>query len=141
MAEPISILDVNLSNIPDLELAEDDTELRIRVRTHEVVPVKSANDPAVKQLSLRLEPIDEELVDDIYAYVPIPTAALETSDKKSFIKACTKLKAFCDCLGIDHSTGVNLSEINGSEGTIIVGIDQNLEGVDRNRVKRWITPA
>jgi len=141
MADEGSILDIRLDELPDLEVVDDDTEITVSIKSHDVVPVKSANDPEVTQISVRLEPTELELVDDIYAYVPIPNAKDQTRDKKTFVKQCQRLKAFCDCFGIDYSTGVNLADLNGSQGSIIAGIDKDLEGRDRNRVKRWVTPA
>lgn len=138
MVEGTSILDVNLDNIPQFELADDGDEIRVRVVTHDVVPIKSSDDPNAKQISVRLEPTDNEMMDDIYAYVPIPNPADEARDMKRFFKACGRLRDFCDCFGIDHSTGVNLDEVNGSEGYIIAGKETTPDGSERNRVKQWV---
>lgn len=136
-----SILDVNLNNVPDLEIASDGDEIHVTIMESKVIPIKSSDDPNAKQINVRMAP-DAELMDDIYAYVQIPNSNDQERDKKKYIKACQRLRDFCLCFSIDFSTGVNLAGITGQDGYIIVGKEDNQSGDgQRNTVKKYIIPS
>ena len=66
----MSILDINMDNIPELKLIEDGKETRLRIKAATEVPIKAQPDKI--QYKVTLDDPTDPLVDDIIRFLPRP---------------------------------------------------------------------
>ena len=130
----MSILDVNLNNIPEQVVHPMDSEVQLQIAKAAVVEKKSREGT---QIAAILSDPAEPNMRDIFHYVTIPTKQLKKEDEKAYWDACRRLKSFYDCFGIAHESGVDIEkDLPGCMGWCILGVEDDLDGVERNRVRR-----
>jgi len=133
----MSLLDINMDDIPDLKLLDDGDEVTLQIRKVQEVPVRS--DPGRRQLKITLDDPTDELVDDMITYLPILEAADKEADPKSYAKAAGRWKDFCKCFGVNTDGGIDTDSLPGLEGSCIIGIEDDPQYKRKNVVRAFVT--
>jgi hypothetical protein len=118
---------------PELKTLAEGTEVKLRVKKAEA----GLSSKGASQLVIVLEDPSDELVDDIYQYVTMPTDDLRASDPKKYAKVVKYLKDFLACFSVDFAQGFNTEDLIGAEGFVIVS-QEEYEGRSNNRVKSYV---
>ncbi len=134
----MSILDINMDNIPELKLIEDGKEVRLQIKAATEVPIKAQPDKI--QYKVVLDDPADPLVDDIIKYLPRPTQADREIDEKAYAKQGNILRDFCKCFNIPTADGVDVDSFPGSEGDCIVGVESDLQFGTKNIIQRVVVP-
>ena len=114
----MSILDVNLSD-------------HIEIKTL----------PARSQLAIFFDVADDPAVDDIRAWIGIPTDDFKAVDPKRHAKACNRLENFAKAFGMDLSKPLDTADMVGLEGWAVLREEENdMTGDNQNSIKYYKVP-
>jgi hypothetical protein len=129
----MSYLDTSkFGDVPEIKLLSNGTEVKLQIKKAEDGVSKSGN----PQVTVVLIDPSDDLVDDIYMYLTLPTEDMMHSDPKKFAKTVRYLNDFLDCFGIDYSEGFDTeSDLVGASGWVIVSVEE-FEGRASNKVKK-----
>ena len=134
----MSLLDLNLENIPEIKIHDADTEALLRVISAKVQEKKSR--AGEEMIALILDDPTDELIDDIYCYLSIPSDGLQEDEPKKAAKQLARIRDFYTCFNIDPAGGVDMDkDVVGQTGTCLVGIEDDQTGQSRNNIRRFIT--
>ena len=135
----MSILDVNLTDHIEIKPLPDDSEVQLRIARADIVPVKA--DPSRSQLALFFDVADDPAVDDIRAWIGIPTDDFKASDPKRHAKACNRLTNFAKAFGMDLSKPLDTADMVGLEGWAVLREEENdMTGDNQNSIKYYKVP-
>lgn len=129
----MAILQVNMEENQELRILADDTEAQLRVVRAEVVAQNK--NPARSNLALTFDSVSDPLVDDIRVWLPVPDAAEQRDEPKSFIRQENKIKEFMAAIGI---TIADTDIMVGKEFWAVIREEEGLNGSPQNSVKRYI---
>lgn len=130
-----SFLDLNLDNIPEFTQIPDGEERLVRIRKFEQTTKK--DDKTKPMWHIVLDDPNDSTIDDIHAYIVLPTDDLKNSDLKAYNKSRMRIRTFMDCFRLDYSSGIDTSTFEGAEGYVLVGLEDGEQG-PRNTVKQWV---
>jgi hypothetical protein len=130
----MSILDVNLSDIPEIQHLADNTEAMLRIKRVEVTPQK--NYPNRNNLALVLDAPETPLADDIRVWIPIPSAEQKAEDQKAYAKTANRFKEFISAFRVEMP--LEVSDLLGKEAWAIVSEEVGQNGLPQNSVRRFI---
>jgi hypothetical protein len=120
--------------VPEIKLLDNGTEVRLQIKKAEEGLSKAGN----PQITLLLVDPSDDLVDDVYNYITIPTEELRDSDPKKFAKTVRYLNEFLECFGIDSSQGFDTErDLVGASGWVIVS-QEEFEGRMSNKIKKLV---
>jgi hypothetical protein len=127
-----TFLDENLEDVYEPKVSDDDTEAHLRI-VSAVLGAKK-DDADAKRIEVTFtDPSDPEFKDFTKYF-----SLVENSDPK---KANTQKKVrrdFYACFGIDFSRGgVDIDEMIGHEGWVVLGLDDDPEFGRKNFIKRF----
>jgi len=132
----MGFLDFNVGDVPDIQLLDAGQEVTARIHNLELIANKAGDGKNIHVTLLLPEHPNASYID---TWMPCPKAEdgeKQVNDKKR------RIKTFQDCFGLDFDSMNDCSEGIGSEGSIIVGIENDeVRGGQRNRVLRWVIPA
>ena len=127
----MSILDVNLADVPDLTTVPGGTEVEVQISSLEQEESKAGN----PMLTCRLKILNEENVGLITNYLTLPIEADDDETKNSKLR---RLKRFCESFGIDFANGIDLEASRGKTSWAIVNEEISEEFGAKNTVKRFV---
>jgi len=131
----MSLLDINLDDIPELEHLVDGSEAMLRIKRAEITTQK--NFPNRNNLALVLDVPERPLADDIRVWIPIPSAEQKVDDQKAYIKTANRFKEFVYAFRVEMP--VQVDDLLGREAWAIVSEEINpLNGTPQNSVRRFV---
>ena len=136
-AAPASMIDVDLDDAKPLRTLGDNSEAKCTITRAQLDPSKSST-PAEHNIHIWLD-CGEDDVDDIQAWIPLPTPAWKEQDYKSYTKAVNRFKEFSTCMSF--SPPLDTDRLLGLSGWILVSEeeDDRNPGTFRNGVRSWLT--
>lgn len=102
------------------------------------VETKTSKNTGGEYVSAQMEIINEPEADDVYHIMMLPTP---NDDIKKANRRKLALLTFFKAFGITPSPGMDVSEMEGQTGWAILDIEDDPEFGQRNRIKKFITPA
>ena len=129
-----SLLDVNLDDAQPLKVLPDNTEIELRITRADQVPNKS--DPSRNNLALVFDCPEDEMVDDIRVWIPVPNETQKLDDPKSYTRSLNRLAEFCKAFSLEPP--FETDDIVGETGTCIVSIQAAQDGRDQNSIRRYV---
>ena len=131
----MSLLDVNLDDVPELEHLPDNTEIMLRVKRAEITEQKK--NPKRYNVALVLDVPERPLVDDVRVWVPVPSPEQRAEDPKAFAKTAGYFKEFLAAFRVEMP--IDVSDLLGKEAWGIVSEDINPNsGLPQNGVRRFV---
>ncbi len=130
-----SILELNLQDIPDLEIAPPD-EYELILKSVEIKESKSGG----KYINLGLDFIGQPNIQRLFHVVMLPDASL---DDDVNLKRKRRIKALYEVLDIPLSGEVDLADSIGNTLWAFVGEQEGTAQYPEpsNNIKRFVTPA
>lgn len=131
----MSLLDTNLDNIPDLEIAVDGSERVLTITQAQKVAKKER--PNISNYKIKLEDSQDPRMDDVYVYLTVPDKALREENEKEWIKAANRLKQFAQCFGIPINS-IDEDTMRGYSGRCMMGVENDAVYGQRNVVREYL---
>lgn len=128
----MSILDINLADVPELTTVEAGTEVEVQIGALEQGESKSSGN---QMLTCRINVTSVDNVGAIFHYLTLPGADDDENTKNSKLR---RLKRFCESFGIDFSSGIDLEAAVGKQSWAILNEETDEEYGARNTIKRFI---
>ena len=125
-------VDVNISDAQELEVLEAG-EYEVHCIGADIKVSQKGNE----YLNLCFEAVEEPTAKDIYHILMLP----DGNDPKVDNKRKLALVAACKALDVDYSNGLNTDEFLGQTCWVILGVEEDEEYGDKNRLKSFVKSA
>lgn len=127
----MSLLDLNLGDIPDLVVVEPD-EYELRVLFIEQVTASTGK----PMISARFEILGEPNAAEVYHNFMLPTGS---EDERQSNNMRRRIRQFFEAFDIDFTATVDLVDVVGLTGWAILGERDDEEYGKSNTIRRWVT--
>jgi len=88
-------------------------------------------------LALRLNVVGKERVDDIYHYASIPDNRMKADEVMKWNRAVKALEAMALAFDVSTEGGLNLNDLQGASGWIVVRLEEDPVYGQRNSVRSF----
>jgi len=140
----MSLLETNFDAVKELKAVPDGSEVKLRILrcdTNEEGQVIRTNKNGDPYFMPRFEIADNPYAKEFNYYMPVQSPKL---DEKTNNDLGIRLQRFYRCFGIKATGAVEVDlekDLPGKVGWAILSIEEDdYDGGQRNRVKRWILP-
>jgi len=131
----MAIIDEAFDDLPVLTTLPAETECDLVINWAGVTPSKSHE--GRENLALTFSVVGDPNVQDIRAWLPLPSKEERTMDPKAYVRKARRLRDFVASFNLEMP--LDTDAIAGSVGRAILGEDVDLEGNPINTVRRFIS--
>ena len=138
MSKTLDVLDLNLDEVPEKELYTDSDPVELDINSAKLMKKGEEGDEGFSMriaISFNILTDDDREFETIFHALFLPISTDETgraNDKKR------KIKAFCDCFGIDTSGTLDIDTWKGLTGFAHLKVTSDPEYGDQNAIQRLV---
>lgn len=129
----MTVVDINVDDVQELEVLNPG-EYQVRIDNAEIR--ESDNPNFDKYLLLRLVPDEHPNAKSISHVIMLPCSQM---DEREVMNRKRDIKNFVEAFNYNASNGINDEELVGLTGWALLGVENDDEYGEQNRVRRFVT--